>query len=103
MQLLLAPLSFAMLFYMFLLVQIENIFYFPAPYTDGSFSIVSIASYLPFSIVALILPLLLLNRKVMIEPTWNLASKGLFMLNNIAYMILIALFLFWGLYNVFSY
>lgn len=101
-QLLLVPLSLVILFYMFVLVRVENIYYFPAPYTDTSFSMVSVASYIPFLILLLIIPLLSINRKVISGDTWNFFSKWLFTLNNLCYMILIILFAYWGLYNVFN-
>lgn len=101
-KLLLALLSLIAVFYVFLLVRIENIYYFPAPYTDGSFSVVSLSSYIPFLILALIFPLLAFNKKILKESTWNLLSKLMLTLNNVTYMILIALFCNWGLYNVFA-
>lgn len=101
-KLLLVPLSLFMLFYVLTLVRVENIFYFPAPYTDGSFSMVSISSYLPFLILLLIIPLLAINRKVFANSSWSFIPKWLFTLNNLTYMTLIVLFAYWGLYNVFN-
>jgi hypothetical protein len=99
-QLLLVPLSLVMLFYMFVLARVENIYYFPAPYTDGSLSMVSITSYIPFLILLLIIPLIVINRKVF--SGWSFFPKWLFTLNNLCYVIFIVLFAYWGLYNVFN-
>jgi len=101
-QLLLVPLSLVMLFYVFVLVRVDNIYYFPAPYTDGSFSMVSLASYIPFLILLLIIPLLAINRKVFTGNTWGFFPKWLFTLNNLCYLVLIALFAYWGFYHVFN-
>lgn len=100
-KLVLCLLIVIMLFYMFLLVRVENIFYFPAPYTDGSFSIVSIASYIPFLILFLIIPLLVINRKVFRDHTWSFFPKWFFALNNLTFLILVILFAYWGFYDIF--
>jgi len=101
-KLLLAFLSLLTLFYIFMLARVENIFYFPAPYSDGSLSVVSVASYIPFLILILLVPLFILNRKVLKEKAWTSFPKWIFTLNNATYLILVVLFSYWGLYNIFS-
>ncbi len=101
-KLLLVPLNLAMLFYIFTLVRVENIFYFPAPYSDGSFSLVSISSYLPFLILLLIIPLFILNKKVITDSGWGFFPKWLFTINNFTYLTLLILFAYWGLFDVFN-
>jgi hypothetical protein len=101
-KLLLFPLNLIMLCYVFTLARIENIFYFPAPYTDGNFSLVSLSSYIPFLILLLIIPLAIINRKIIKLSAWSFFPKWLFTINNISYLTMIALFAYWGLYSVFN-
>ncbi len=95
-------LSFVLLLYVFMLVRVENIYYFPAPYTDGSISLVSAGSYIPFLILLLIVPLLFLNRKIFRESTWGFLPKFIFTVNSITYIALVILFAYWGFYSVFN-
>jgi len=97
-----AILSVLLLYYTFVLATVENVFFFPAPYTDGSLSMVSISSYIPFLLLVLIVPLIAINIKLFRENAWGVFAKWLFTLNNIVYVVLIFLYAYWGLYNVFS-
>jgi hypothetical protein len=85
---------------MFALATEMGIFYFPSPYKNYKFGLIDIASYLPFLLILLIVPLLIINRKVFKLNAWKTFSKFLFTVNNIAYLILIALFSYWGFYNI---
>jgi hypothetical protein len=93
---------FVMLYYIFVLGREENIFYFPAPYKDYKFSLVNIVSYMPFVMLFLIMPLVIVNWKIFKENSWSVFQKVLFTLNNVSYLTLIFLFMYWGLYNVFN-
>ena len=42
------------------------------------------------------------NWKVLKDSAWKSISRFLFAINNVAYLILIILFSYWGLYNVFN-
>ena len=101
-KLLLATLSLCLAYYMFALVTEKGIFYFPSPYKNYKFGLIDIASYLPFLLILLIVPLLIINRKVFKLNNWNSFSRFLFTANSIAYLILIALFSYWGFYNIFN-
>jgi hypothetical protein len=101
-KLLLIPFSLILLFYMFMLARVENVFYFPAPYSDGSLSVVSIASYAPFLVALFTILLLFWIRKIFIESNWSFISKGFLTLNMITWMVLVVLFSYWGFYNIFS-
>jgi len=96
------PLSIIMAYYMFALGTNINIYYFPAPYKHYKLSLLDMAAYTPFLILLLIIPLINMNRKVLKEKTWGFISKGLFTMNNITYLVLIVLFTYWGLYNIFN-
>jgi len=87
-------------YYMFALATVMAIFYFPSPYKSYKFGLIDIASYLPYLLILLIIPLLIINRKVFKVNTWKTTSKFLFTANNIAYLILISLFCYWGFYNI---
>ena len=99
-KLLLASLSLCLAYYMFALATVMAIFYFPSPYKSYKFGLIDIASYLPYLLILLIIPLLIINRKVFKVNTWKTTSKFLFTANNIAYLILISLFCYWGFYNI---
>jgi hypothetical protein len=99
-KLLLAVLSLFMAYYMIVLQLEIGIYYFPSPYKSYKFGLIDIASYLPFLILLLFVPLLIINRKVLNENNWNVFSKFLCTVNNFAFLTLILLFSYWGLYNV---
>lgn len=99
-KLLLATLSLCLAYYMFVLATEMGIFYFPSPYKNYKFGLIDIVSYLPFLLVFLIVPLLIINRKLIKSKAWKSFSRFLFIINNIAYLILIVLFSYWGFYNI---
>ncbi len=101
-KLLLVPLGFIMLYYLYVLARNRYIFYFPAPYKDYKFSMLNIAAYIPFLLLLLIIPLLITNFRLFKEHNWRSFSKWLFTLNNIAYSVLLVLFFYWGLFSIFK-
>ncbi len=101
-KLLLSLLSVILLYYVFVLATNDGIFYFPAPYKDYKPSLLNIAAYIPFLMLLLIIPLLRINLKVFKENVWRNFSKWLFAVNNLSYLVLIILFAYWGLFNVFN-
>lgn len=101
-NLLLMTLSLLLAFYMVILATEENLYYFPAPYSDGSTSLINGTSYIPFLVLVLIVPLIVLNRKAFKGSTWRAIPKWTLALNTMGYVILIGLFGYWGLYNVFG-
>jgi hypothetical protein len=99
-KLLLAFLSLSLAYYMFALQTEIGIFYFPSPYKNYTFSLIDVASYLPFLLIILIIPLFMINRRVLKLKTWKTFSRILFSVNNVAYLFLIVLFSYWGFYNI---
>ncbi|HTE29283.1 MAG TPA: hypothetical protein VK666_02840 [Chryseolinea sp.] len=99
-KLLIVFLSAILLYYLFALFQNPTIFYFPAPYRDYQFSILNIVAYIPILMALLIVPLLRINLAVIKGRSWHIISKFLFSANNLAYLGLIALFGYWGFYNI---
>ena len=101
-QLLLFPLGLILFYYMVVLSGSINVFYFPAPYKDPANVFVSLSSYVPFLLLLLIIPFCIINYRLFKENSWSLLAKGLFTLNNLIYIILIGLFVYWEFYNIFS-
>ena len=91
-KLLLAAISIVLLYYISVLYKIQGVYYAPAPYHDFRFSILNTSAYIPFLLLALIIPLMRINVHVFRDSCWGFFSKGLFAVNNLFYLILIALF-----------
>jgi hypothetical protein len=89
-----------LLSYVLILVRNENIFYFPAPYRDYEFSVLNVAAYIPFLLLALIVPLMRMNLVLARKHAWHIVSISLFAIHNIIFTVLIGFFAYWGLYNV---
>jgi hypothetical protein len=100
-KLLLISVNVMVLYYTNTLLNNQAIFYFPSPYEDWKFSMLNIAAYTPFLMLILIVPLIIQNIKVLRDQNWFKFSKYLFTLNNLTYLVLIFLFTYWKLYNVF--
>jgi len=100
-RLMLIPLGLILFYYMFVLSGSVNVFYFSAPYKDPTNIFVSLTSYIPFLLLLIVIPFLIVNCKIFKDKSWGILSKVLFSLNNIAYAILIGLFVYWKFYNVF--
>ena len=100
-KLLLFPLSLSLMFYMLVLATEINVYYFPAPYNDGTFSLPTITSFLPYLLLLIIIPFLILNKNILKQNTWSVFSKFLISLNSFVYLILIVLFSYWRFYTIF--
>ncbi len=99
-KILLCALCLIMGYYLIVLATNMYIFYFPSPYKDYKFSHLNIAAYIPFLTIPILISLIITNWKLLKEKTWSLFSKLLFTINNIAFLVLVMLFAYWGLYNV---
>lgn len=88
-------------FYMLVLLRNESIFYFPAPYKFSETSPFNFLGYIPVLLLLAFLPLLLVNVKILKEKAWGIFPKWLFTFNNLAFLALIVLFGYWGLFNIF--
>lgn len=100
-QLLLFPIGLILSYYMYILSGPVHVFYFPAPYKDPTNVFISLTSYIPFLLLLLILPFIVMNYRLRNEKSWSLPAWWLFTLNNLIYMILIGLFVYWKFYNIF--
>lgn len=101
-QLLLLPIGLILFYYMYVLSGPVNVFYFPAPYKDPTNVFISLTSYIPFLLLLLILPFSVINYRLIKEKSWSLLAKWLFTLNNLIYIILIRLFVYWKFYDIFN-
>ena len=90
-----------LVYYVTVLVRTETIFYFPAPYKDYHLSLLTFAAYIPFLILVLIIPFIGINYKLFKKNVWSSFSRWLFVINNMTYISMISLFIYWGLYDVF--
>jgi hypothetical protein len=97
----LSLLSLALTLYAWVLIRNEGIYYFPAPYSDGQSLMVSITSYLPFVLLIAIIPFLLILVNIFRNNGWKAFSKYLFLINMVLYVVLIAFFIYWQLFDVF--
>ena len=97
-KILMVPIGLIMFYYMIVLNTNINIFYFSSPYKDSNSLLICLTSYIPFLLVGLILPLLAVNYKVINKKSWSKLSIIILSLNNLLYLILIGLFMYWRLY-----
>ena len=100
-KLILLMLGLLISFYMLVLLRNESIFYFPAPYKFPGSTLFNGFGYLPVLLLLAIIPLLIMNQKILKENAWGSFPKWLFTFNNVAFLALILLFGYWGLFNIF--
>lgn len=97
----LAALSIAFCSYAYVLLRNEGIFYFPSPYVDRTSGFVSLTAYLPFLLLIVMAPLLLFMVRLFRQKRWSGFARCLLVLNNCVYLVLIGLFMYWQLFNLF--
>jgi hypothetical protein len=96
-----AALSIASAVYAYVLLRNEGVFYFPSPYDDGRV-VTTIMAYLPMLMLILIVPLMFTVVKILRAKVWRGFANWLLVMNNLAYLILLFLFAYWGLFDVLS-
>ena len=101
-QVLIFLLGLILFFYMVVLCGSVNRFYFPAPYKDPASVLISLTAYIPFLLLLVIVPFYVINYRLFRERSWSIFAKVLFTLNNLVYIMLIGLFIYWGFYDVFN-
>lgn len=99
-QFTLIALGLILCFYMMVLIGSVDVFYFPAPYTSPNNLIRSLSSYIPFLIALLIIPLLLINYRIIRNKSWGTFAILLLSLFNLNSLILIGYFQYWKFYDV---
>ncbi len=94
--------SLALLVYVYVLLRNEGVFYFPSPYNDGHSLLVAATLYLPFILLFVIIPLLLAVVKIFKQKIWRGIVKWVLLANSAAYVMLIGLFAYWRLFDIFN-
>lgn len=97
-----SALSIVLCAYAYVLLRNEGIYYFPSPYNDGHSLFVAVTSYLPFVLLIAIIPLLTVLVKIFRQQKWNWFAKYLFATNSFTYIILIGLFVYWKLFDIYG-
>jgi len=90
-----------LVYFSMVLAKNEIFFYFPSPYHEPGFSMSNIAAFIPFLLLILVIPFIRWNYMIIRNSNWGIFSKGLFVLNILVYLCLVALFVYWGFYNIF--
>jgi hypothetical protein len=101
-QILLVPIGLILFYYMYVLSGPVNVFYFPAPYKHPTNVFISLTSYIPFLLIMLIIPFSMVNFSLIKQKSWSLLATWLFTVNNLIYIIIIGLFVYWRFYNIIS-
>ncbi|MDW7692848.1 hypothetical protein R9C00_11055 [Flammeovirgaceae bacterium SG7u.111] len=88
--------------YLFVLATNSYIYYFDAPYTHYSSSLISASSYIPFLLLLTIAPVTSFTLKRFKSANTKRRTKALLISNNLIYLLLIVSFGYWGLYSVWN-
>lgn len=94
-----ALLNLILIAYLFVLATNVGIYYFDTPYRDYSSIWISMSSYIPFLLAAVIIPIswhTLRRYKSVNTKGW---IKAILVSNNLLYFVLISSFAYWGLYS----
>jgi hypothetical protein len=94
-------LSLTLFYYMYVLVTNMDIFYFAAPYQHFMSNLISASSYIPFILLAAIIPSIIMNYKILQDQLWGAFWKLLLTATNLAYVSLVVGFIYWGFYDIF--
>ena len=100
--LMLSAVNFGLIAYLFVLATNKSIFYFDAPYKHYSSDLISASSFTPFLLLLSIGPLLFYTINRLQSDKIKLWIKAILISNNFVYILLIAGFSYWGLYNIWS-
>ena len=88
--------------YIIVLITNREIFYFAVPYTHYNSSWITVSSYTPFLLLLTFGPNLMYSINCFKSDKISTWIKGLLVSNNVAYLVLIVGFAYWGLYNFWS-
>lgn len=93
--------SFIMVYEMLVLSGPINRFYFAAPYIDALSTLQTLASFVPFLVALVVLPLFIFTLRTVNNKQWNVLSKTILVVNTVLSCIFIGLFYYWHFYSVF--
>jgi hypothetical protein len=100
-QLGLSILGLMLVYYMYVLLGSINIYYFPAPFNDPGSLLVSASSYLPFVLLMVIIPLVILLFKIIKYKSWNIFAVLVLTSFVLIDFVLMGLFWYWEFFDVF--
>ncbi|PWV51545.1 hypothetical protein [Chitinophaga sp. S165] len=89
-----------LLSYLYTLFSDQSIFYYEAPYSISGKYLLNVSAYIPIVLLLLIIPVTILNVKIIKQSFWMKITKGVFTLNTVFYCALLLLFAYWGLLNI---
>jgi hypothetical protein len=92
-------LNFILIAYIIVLLANKSIFYFDVPYKHYNSSLISVSSYTPFLLLLVFVPILFYTINRLKSDTIKLWIKAILVTNNLAYLLLVFGFGYWGLYN----
>jgi hypothetical protein len=98
-HLIIVPLGILGFYEMFMLNTTMAVFYFSAPYVDRYSMVTTLFSYFPFVLLGLMVPLFVGLVQVIRNRAWKIFPTGLLLLNNLVYLVLLGLFVYWGLWG----
>jgi len=98
--LLLIAINLCLMFYLFILLTNQPIFYYNAPYYVEGKSMLNTCGYIPGALLVLLVPVGLDNVNILKQPFQSKFLKLLFTANTMIYLITLLLFAYWGLLNV---
>lgn len=99
-SLLIAALNVMLIYFIYVLLRHEAIYYYPSPYSDPSSLLISISSYLPFLLLLIFLPILRKCLAIRKSNDWSKVSRILLYSNLASTLLLIILFTYWGFYSI---
>ena len=94
--------NFGLIAYLFVLATNKSIFYFDAPYKHYSSDLISASSFTPFLLFLSMGPILFYSIKRLQSDQTQLWIKAILICNYFVYILLIAGFSYWGLYDIWS-
>ncbi|MBK9481783.1 MAG: hypothetical protein IPO02_07335 [Bacteroidetes bacterium] len=92
-------LNFALCLLSYVLIRNQSIFYFPSPYYDSHSVIATTASYLPYLLVLIIIPLILYIFHLFRHMKWNTFARYLLLVNTLVYILFIGLSIYWKMFH----
>ncbi|MEZ5174526.1 MAG: hypothetical protein R2850_13725, partial [Bacteroidia bacterium] len=96
----LVVLNIMLIYFMYVLMRHEAIYYYPSPYTDPSSLLISLFSYLPFLLLLFYVPSIIKSIAILKYSDWSKVSLVLLYSNLVSTTVLIILFTYWGFYSV---
>ncbi len=99
-KLIFAGMNLLLFFYLFTLARNIPIYYFDAPYEHYSSKLISLASYSPFLLLFILMPLSYYTYHYVKKNSKSILIKSALVVNSAIYLLLLIAFGYWGLFNI---